>query len=118
MGLGIGLGDADFASFPAIRTVVFAVHAEADVLLPLAVAAVAVALARALRQVALRTENGDLHILASSSRRAAETSPGVQLAGIHYRTAQRAGTSCYCSAAQLHVNLILSLFLTPFQAAC
>jgi hypothetical protein len=51
--LGIGLGHAKFASFPAIRAIVFAIHTEADVLLPLTIAAIAVTLAIALGQVAL-----------------------------------------------------------------
>jgi hypothetical protein len=61
MGLGIGLGHADFARFPAVRAVVFSVHAQADILLPLAVAAIAVTFALLFRQVALRTENRGLH---------------------------------------------------------
>jgi mannose/fructose/N-acetylgalactosamine-specific phosphotransferase system component IIC len=63
MGLGIGLGHANFARFPAIRAVVFAIHAESDIMQTLAVAAIAVALAFLFRQVALRTENCGLHIL-------------------------------------------------------
>jgi hypothetical protein len=45
-------GYANFARFPAIRAIIFAVHAQADVLLALTVAAKAVALALALRLVA------------------------------------------------------------------
>ncbi len=63
MALGVRLGHANFARFPAIRAVVFAIHAQADILQPLAVAAIAVALALLFRQVALRTENCGLHIL-------------------------------------------------------
>jgi hypothetical protein len=63
--LGIGFGNADFASFPAIRAVVFSVHAKTDVFLALAVAAIAVALAFVFRQVALRTMNRGLHALPS-----------------------------------------------------
>jgi len=47
------LGRADIASFSAIRAIVFAIHAEADILLALAIAAVAVTLALALRLIAL-----------------------------------------------------------------
>jgi hypothetical protein len=43
---------ANFACFAAIRAIIFAVHAEADVLLAHTVAAKAVALAPALRLVA------------------------------------------------------------------
>ena len=57
------MGYANFARFPAIRAIVFAVHTESDALLALAVAAITVTLARALGQVALRTENCGLHIL-------------------------------------------------------
>jgi hypothetical protein len=63
MELGIGFGHADFASFAAIRAIVFSVHAKPDVFLALAVAAKAVAIALALRQVALRTQDRGLHIL-------------------------------------------------------
>jgi hypothetical protein len=63
MALGIRLGHAYFARFAAIRAVVLAVHAQADIMQPLAVAAIAVALALLFRQVALRTENCGLHIL-------------------------------------------------------
>ena len=63
MGLGIGLRHANFARFPAIRAVVFAVHAEADIVHALTVAAIAVTLALLFRQVTLRTENRGLHFL-------------------------------------------------------
>jgi hypothetical protein len=53
----MGFGHANFARFPAIRAIVFAIHAEPDVLLALAVAAIAITQALALRQVALRTQN-------------------------------------------------------------
>jgi len=53
MGLGIGLGHADVARFPAIRAIVFAIHAEADIMETLAVTAIAVTLALEFRQVAL-----------------------------------------------------------------
>jgi hypothetical protein len=62
MVFGIRLRHANFARFPAIRAIVFAVHAEADIMQRLAVAAIAVALALLFRQVALRTENCGLHI--------------------------------------------------------
>jgi hypothetical protein len=64
------LGHADFAGFPAIRAVVFAIHAEPDALQALAVAAIAVTFARTFRQIALRTENRGLHILPSPPRKA------------------------------------------------
>ena len=49
----IGICYADFAGLPAIRAIIVAIGAEADILHSLAVAAVAVALALTLRQIAL-----------------------------------------------------------------
>jgi hypothetical protein len=68
MELGIRFGQANLASFPAIRAIVFAVHAHADTLLPLAVAAIPVALALAFGKVALRTKDRALHLFAPSLR--------------------------------------------------
>jgi hypothetical protein len=65
----MGLRYVDFAGFPAIRTIVFAIHAKANTFLSLAVAAIAVAHALALRQIALRTQNNILHVSPSSLRR-------------------------------------------------
>jgi hypothetical protein len=73
------MGYANFASFPAIRTVIFAVHAEADTLLALAVAAIAVAFAPLFRQVALRTEDRGLHILPLPLRRTSKISAAATL---------------------------------------
>jgi hypothetical protein len=96
--MGIGLGHADFASFPAIRAVVFAIHAESHTLLALAVAAVAIARALSLRQVALRTENCGLHIFPSPLRRTDGTAPAAKASTKHYRPARRARTSRKCQA--------------------
>jgi hypothetical protein len=70
--VGIGLSHANFAGFPAIRAVIFAIDAEPDVLLALAVAAIAVTPALGLRQVTLRTENRGLHIFPPPVRRVFE----------------------------------------------
>jgi hypothetical protein len=64
----IGLGHTDFAGFPAIRAIIFAVHAQAHAVLSLAVATVPVALALALLLIALRTKNGGLHPVPSFVR--------------------------------------------------
>jgi hypothetical protein len=66
----IGLGHTDFAGFPAIRAIVFAVHAQPHTMLPLAIAAVPIALALAFLLIALRTKNGALHPIPSSVRNA------------------------------------------------
>jgi hypothetical protein len=66
----IGLGHTDFAGFPAIRTIVFPVHTQPNSVLPLAVAAVPIALAFAFLLIALRTKNGALHPIPSSVRNA------------------------------------------------
>jgi hypothetical protein len=60
----------NFARFPAIWTIVFAILAESNALLSLAVAAIAVAQALILRQIALRTENFALHDVPSPFLRA------------------------------------------------
>src|ERR1700685_3113766 len=94
----IGLGHAHIASFPAIRAVVFAIDAEPDALLSLAVAAIAVTLARALRQVALRTENCGLHNFPSPLGRTKRTTPDATASTKHYRPARRARPSRKCQA--------------------
>jgi hypothetical protein len=65
----MGLRDMNFAGFPAIRTIIFAIHAQANALLSLAVAAIAIAQAFILRQIALRTQDDALHVLPSLFRR-------------------------------------------------
>ena len=94
------MGYANFTSFPAIRAVVFAVHAETDTLLALAVAAIAVAFAPFFRQVALRTQDRGLHILPLPLRRTGKIAPTATLYLKHYRPAQSARTSCKCHGAQ------------------
>jgi hypothetical protein len=51
----------NFARFPAIRAVVFAIHAQADAILSLAVAAIPLALTLVFLLIALGTDNHDLH---------------------------------------------------------
>jgi hypothetical protein len=70
----IGLNHANFAGFPAVRAIIFAVHAQPNAMLPLAVAAILIALASAFLLIALRTKNGALHRLPSSVRNAAKSS--------------------------------------------
>jgi hypothetical protein len=122
MGLGIGSGHANFASFPAIGTVVFAVHAQAYALLPLAVAAIAITLTICLRQVALRTENGALHILASRLRRAGTTpqpqSPLENTIG-QPSAPEQAASVCRAipSSRARAVNRLRDIPLVPFRRA-
>jgi hypothetical protein len=59
----MGFHYMNLARFAAIGTVVFAIHAKANTFLPLAVAAIAIARALPLRQIALATENRGSHIL-------------------------------------------------------
>jgi len=57
----MNLYNVNVARFPAIGAIIFAVHAKADALLPLAVAAIALTLALVLLLIALGTENHALH---------------------------------------------------------
>jgi hypothetical protein len=59
----------DVARFPAIGTVVFSIHAKANIMLSLAIAAIAVAHALVFRQIALHAQDHGLHVLPSSFRR-------------------------------------------------
>jgi hypothetical protein len=51
----------NFAGFPAIRAIIFSVHAETNRMLSVAVAAITIANALTFREVALRTQNRALH---------------------------------------------------------
>ena len=51
----------NFASFPAIRTIIFAIGTKTDAKLSLAVVAIAVARALLFRLIALRTQDYNLH---------------------------------------------------------
>jgi hypothetical protein len=85
----MGLDHAYFAGFPAIRAIVFAVHAQPNAVLPLAIAAIAIACAFAFRLVALGTMNGTLHYLPSSKRKTAkEPHANSMKTTIGYPTAQ------------------------------
>lgn len=71
------LGYVNIARFAAIGAVVLAIHAEANTLQSLAVAAIAVARALALRLIALRAEHDGLHVVPSPFRRIQKTAPAL-----------------------------------------
>lgn len=103
----------NFTCFPAIRTIVLAIHAEANAFQTLAVTTIPVALAFALGLVALRTENGALHILPSSLGRIRKQ-PGPQSLSEDYRPAQRTRTSRMCHPRQCRRGALLKPVL-PVQ---
>jgi hypothetical protein len=88
----IRLGNGDFAGFPAIRAIVFAIGAQPDVLLALAIATIAVASALFLQLVTLSAQNRVLHVVpyqGAAGRDAATAKPYTT----QYRPLQRSRTS-------------------------
>lgn len=61
------LHDVNFTGFAAIRAIIFAIHAKTNAVLPLTVAAVAIARTFGFWKIALRAEDYAFHIVQSPS---------------------------------------------------